>query len=54
MRLKQRNWDTPDDPNHLSDFDDVDRDEYRLRSSDAGYKVDEKRSVYIDKWRYEV
>ena len=54
LRLDQRKWDTPDDPNHLSDFDDEDWYEYRLRASDAGYKVDEKRSVYTDKWRYEV
>ena len=54
LTLDQRDWDTPDDPNHLSDFDEADWSEDRLRSSDAGYKVDEKGSVYIDAWRYEV
>ena len=54
IKLEHRNWDTPDDPINLSDFDDDDWDEYRLRSNDAGYTVDEKRSVYIPKWRYVV
>jgi hypothetical protein len=54
FRLKQRGWDTPDDPKDLSDFDDEDRREYQLRSTDAGYKVDEKRSVYTLEWRYQV
>jgi len=54
LRLEHRDWDTPDDPKDLSDFDNDDLEEYRLRSSDASYKVDEKRSVYTGKWRYQV
>jgi hypothetical protein len=52
--LKKREWDTPDDPKELSDFNEEDLDEYLLRSRDGGYKIDKERSVYIDKWRYEV
>jgi hypothetical protein len=54
LRLEERGWDTPDDPEDLSDFDDKDWEEYRERSIDAGYKVDNKRSVYTPKWRYQV
>ena len=54
LRLERRGWDTPDDPIDLSEFDDDDWVEYQLRSSDAVYKVDEERSIYTAKWRYQV
>ena len=54
LTLKRRGWDAPDDPTQLSDFGKDDWEEYRLRSRDAVYQVDEERSVYTSKWRYEV
>ena len=54
LKLERRGWDAPDDPTQLSDFDNDDREEYRLRSRDAVYRVNEERSVYTTKWRYEV
>ena len=54
LRLERRGWDAPDDPINISDFDSDDLAEYRLRSGDAVYKVDEERSVYTAEWRYQV
>jgi len=53
LRLEFRGWDAPDDPNDLPDFDEDDTNEYRQRSADPVFKVDEERSVYTTEWRYE-
>lgn len=54
LRLERRGWDAPNDPNDLSDLDKHDDEEFRQRSSDAVYTVDEERSVYTMEWRYKV
>jgi hypothetical protein len=54
LNLERRGWDAPNDPNDLTDFNKDDELEYRLRSSDAVYKVDQDRSVYTVEWRYKV